>query len=182
VIVVQVHPTKTRSKHLGIQPDILSDVTDGDGPLPFWMNGCPLKKNLFMMLREVALRVLPGKASALGVERLWSGAKLTFVDNRRSFLTPRLMQLLKLKMNMGLLTETDAHLLEALGIQQHLAEDELFDSIFQDLEEFEQEETWVPGVVVADRNPTNEKEDHNGEEVEDSDSDDDPFHSTAFDE
>jgi hypothetical protein len=96
------------------------------------------------MLREVALRILPGKASALGVERLWSGAKLTLVDNRRSFLTPRLMQLLKLKMNLGLLADSEMHLFESLGVKQILEDDDVFDSIFQDLEKCEEEESWVP--------------------------------------
>jgi hypothetical protein len=137
------------------------------------------------MLREVALRVLPGKASALGVERLWSGAKLTLVDNRRSLLTPRLMQLLKLKMNMGLLTDIDENLIEALGVRRYLEDDELFDSIFEDLEAYERVETWegpaTGGVNVVCEGEVEDEEETMGSHEEEDEEEDDPFAATADD-
>jgi hypothetical protein len=46
---------------------------------------------------------LTGKAAAIGVERLFSFARCTLTDNWRSMNTPRLMQLLQVKMNDHLL-------------------------------------------------------------------------------
>jgi hypothetical protein len=177
---LQAHTNLEPAKALGINKHMLSQVSDADGPLLFWQTSCPLKKTLCKMLREVALRMLPGKASALGVERLWSGAKLTLVDNRRSLLTPRLMQLLKLKMNLGLLGDSDMHLLESLGVKQMLEDDDTFDSIFQDLEKCEEEESWKPpsadievsiaGQSTGEHHACGASEEQNSEEE-----DDDPF-------
>lgn len=90
-----------------------------------------------LLLRIPALRVLSGKAAALGVERLWFAARLTLTDNWRSMLRARPMQLLQMKLNVHLLN--DRALLETLGAHL-LQEDELFDSIFDDLQQFEEAE------------------------------------------
>jgi hypothetical protein len=107
---VQVHPEHSRSQ-LGVSDDLLSAHTDEDSPLAFWQITCPRK----LLLRIPASRVLSGKAAALGVERLWSAARLTLTDNRRSMLSARLMQLLQVKLNVNLLN--DSALLETLGAQ-----------------------------------------------------------------
>jgi hypothetical protein len=177
---LQAHTNLEPAKALGINKHMLSQVSDADGPLLFWQTSCPLKKTLCKMLREVALRILPGKASALRVERLWSGAKLTLVDNRRSFLTPRLMQLLKLKMNLGLLRDSDMHLLESLGVTQILEDDDTFNSIFQDLEKCEEEESWRPpstdvDTAIVDDGAGERDECGASEEQNSEDEDDDPF-------
>jgi hypothetical protein len=46
------------------------------------------------------LRLLSGKAAAIGVGRLWSAVRITLTDIRRSMLIERLMQLLQSKLNM----------------------------------------------------------------------------------
>jgi hypothetical protein len=129
---VQVHPDHSRSQ-LGISEELLAAHTDEDSPLAFWQIACPRK----LLLRIPALRLLCGKAAALGVERLWSAARLTLTDNRRSMLSARLMQLLQVKLNVHLLN--DSALLETLGAHL-LQEDQLFDSIFDDLQQFEEAE------------------------------------------
>jgi hypothetical protein len=53
-----------------------------------------------------AFAILCAKAAALGVERLWSAARITLTDNRKLIKTARLMQLLQLKLNMGLLEDS----------------------------------------------------------------------------
>jgi hypothetical protein len=88
--------------------------------------------------REPALRILCAKAAALGVERLWSAARITLTDNRRSIKTARLMQLLQLKLNIGLLE--DSALLDSMCVK--LVEDNFcaFESIFEDVVSFDEEE------------------------------------------
>jgi hypothetical protein len=140
---VQVHPDLQRQKHMGITEAMLELVKDDSGPTAFWQTGVnlPRIKALTLMLREVALRILPGNASALGVERLWSAARCIFTDNRRSLLTQRLQQLLMLKLNIDLLG--DDSMLESLGIKSIMTDDSEFDSIFQELAEAEVQEEWV---------------------------------------
>jgi hypothetical protein len=130
--LVQVHPEHGRSK-LRITDELLAKHGDDDSPLTFWQVSCPNS----CLLRKAALRILSGKAAALGVERLWSAARITLTDIRRSMLTSRLMQLLKCKLNVGLLE--DRVFLDKLCVK--LLEDDLaFQSIFDDLLQFEEEE------------------------------------------
>jgi hypothetical protein len=79
---------------------------------------------------------LTGKAAAIGVERLFSFARCTLTDNRRSMNTPRLMQLLQVKMN--------GHLLEGGRLSDYadefmrMVEEEAgFNSIYEDLAQME---------------------------------------------
>jgi hypothetical protein len=132
---------------MGITDEMLGLVSDDSGPAAFWQTGVNLAriKALTLMLREVALRILLGKASALGVERLWSAARCIFTDNRRSLLTQRLLQLLMLKLNIDLLG--DDPFLESLDIKKIMANDSDFASIFQELVEAEVQEEWVARPV-----------------------------------
>jgi hypothetical protein len=127
-----VHPQYERSK-LGITEQHLKEHGDDDSPLTFWHVTCPPG----CLLRQAALRILCGKASALGVERLWSAARLTLTDNRRSLATTRLMQLMQCKMNLSLLN--DSSLLHSLGARV-LDDDFEFDSIFDDIVHYEEQE------------------------------------------
>jgi hypothetical protein len=79
------------------------------------------------LLRKPALRILCGKAAALGVECFRSAARITLTDHRRSMLTSSLLQLLKCKLNVGLLE--DSVFLDKLWVK--LLEDDLeFQSTF----------------------------------------------------
>jgi hypothetical protein len=130
--LLQVHPEHGRSK-LHITNELLAKHGDDDGPLTFWQVSCPDS----CLLRKAVLRILSGKATALGVERLWSAARITLTDNRRSMLMSRLMQPLKCKLNVGLLE--DSVFLDKLCVK--LLEDGLeFQSIFNDLLQFEEQE------------------------------------------
>jgi hypothetical protein len=103
-----------------VRTDELAQHGDDDSPLAFWQvchpNSCLLRK-----------AVLSGKATALGGERLWSAARITLTVNRLSILTSRMLQLLKCKLNVGLLE--DSVFVDKLCMK--LLEDELeFQSIF----------------------------------------------------
>ena len=131
---LQVHPEHGRAA-LGISDKLLRQHDDGDTPLAFWQLTCPAS----CLLRTVALRVLSGKAAALGVERLWSYARVVLTDNRRSMLTSRLMQLLQVKMN-GNLLEGERLSTCAKQVAAMLDDGASFESIFDDLAQFEEEE------------------------------------------
>ena len=118
---MQVHLQHGRSK-LRITDELLANHGEDDSPLTFWQVSCPAA----CLLR---------KAAALGVERLWSAARVTLTNNRRSMLTSRLMQLLKCKLNVRLLDDTV--FLDSLCVK--LLEDDLeFQSIFEDMLQFEE--------------------------------------------
>jgi hypothetical protein len=99
--LLQVHPEHGRSK-LRITDELLAKHGEDDSPLTFWQVSCPKS----CLLLKAALRILSGKAAVLGVECLWSAARITLTDNRRSMLTSRLMQLLKCKLNVGFLEDS----------------------------------------------------------------------------
>jgi hypothetical protein len=129
---VQVHTEHAQAK-LGITDKLLGQHDDSDSPLAFCQLSCPTK----CLLREAALRCLTGKAAGIGVERLFSFARCTLMDHRRSMNTPRLVQLLQVKMN--------GHLLEG-GRLSHCADDFMrmveeeagFNSIYEDLAQMEE--------------------------------------------
>lgn len=130
-----MHPNHGREK-LGITDKMLGEVTDNESPLEFWQLRAPTA----CLIRRPALRIHSGKASALGVERLWSGAGLIFVDNRRSLATLKLMQLLNVKCNAFLLDSmsTDKRYQEV--VQQLVTN---FSSIYEDVALAEEEEEAV---------------------------------------
>ena len=80
---------------------------------------------------------LSGKAAALGLERLWSAARITLTDNRRSMLPSRLMQLLKCKLHVRLLDNS----VYLDSLYEKLLEDDLeFQSIHEDMLQFEEQD------------------------------------------
>jgi hypothetical protein len=97
--LLQVHPEIGRST-LRIMNE-LAKHGDDDSPLTFWQVSCPNS----CLLRKAALRILRGKAAALGVERLLSAARITLKVNLRSILASRQMPLLSCKLNVGLLED-----------------------------------------------------------------------------
>jgi hypothetical protein len=101
VLCLQVHPDMARSK-LKITDELRAQHGDDASPVAFWQLSCPHT----CWLHEPALRILCAKAAALGVERLWSAARITLTDNRNPINTARLMQLLHLKLNIGLLEDS----------------------------------------------------------------------------
>jgi hypothetical protein len=129
--LLQAHPEHGRSTQR-ITDELLAKHGDDDSPLTFWLVSCPKSS----LLRNAALHIKSGKAAALGVERLWSAARITLTDNRRSMLTSRLMQLLKCKLNVGLLEVSV--LLDKLCVK--LLENDLkFQSIFDNLLQVEEQ-------------------------------------------
>jgi hypothetical protein len=82
---------------------------------------------------------LSGNAASLGVERLWSHARAVLTDNRRSILMQRIMQLLSVKMN-GMLLEGEALSHCAKSMSAMIDNEASFESIFDDLQQFEEEE------------------------------------------
>jgi hypothetical protein len=94
----------------------------------------------------VALRVLSGKAASLGVERLWSYARAVLTDNRRSMLMHRMMQLLQVMMN-GMLLEGEALSHCAKSMSAMIDNEASFESIFDDLQQFEEEEQLEAGCA-----------------------------------
>ena len=112
---------------------MLARITDDDSPLEFWQHSAPTT----YLLRLVGLRVCSGKAAALGCERLWSGARQIFTDNRRSLRTARIMQLINVKLNGKLLRCEDS----STARSELLSEmDASFDSIFETVALMEEEE------------------------------------------
>jgi hypothetical protein len=128
----QVHPEHERAA-IGISNKLLSE--HDDSPVAFWRLTCPPS----CLLRTVALRVLSGKAASLGVERLWSYARAVLTDNRRSILMQRMMQLLQVKMN-GMLLKGEALSHCAKSMSAMIDNEASFESIFDDLQQFEEEE------------------------------------------
>jgi hypothetical protein len=95
--------------------------------------------------------VLSGKPTSLGVERLWSGARLVLTDNRRSMGSARLMQLLNAKLNMHLLE--DSMILEQLGVKDFFANEVMFEDVFEEVQalcEEEEAEISAKGDEVVD--------------------------------
>jgi hypothetical protein len=128
--LVQMHPEYGRAA-IGISNKLLSEHDDNDSPLAFWQLTCPPS----CLLRTVALRVLASKAASLGVERLWSYARAVLTDNRHSIL----MQLLQVKMNRMLLEgEALSHCAKSMSTM--IDNEASFESIFDDLQQFEEEE------------------------------------------
>lgn len=141
---MQVHPQHSRNK-LGISDKMIAEVEDSESPLEFWQLRAPTD----CIIRRPALRIHSGKASALGVERLWSGARLIFTDNRRSLATRRVMQLLNLKCNSFLLDGHGTHQDVSNLVEEIETE---FESIFEDValaEEAEVAADMTPSIVDA---------------------------------
>jgi hypothetical protein len=128
--LLRVHPEHGRYK-LHITDDLAKHGGD-DSPLTFWQDSCLNSR----LLLKVVLRNWSGNAAALGVKPLWLAADITLTVNRRSTLTSRLMQLLKCKVDVGLLGESA--LRDKLCIK--LLEDDLEFQSFDGLLQFEEQE------------------------------------------
>ena len=79
------------------------------------------------------------KGSSSGLQRLWSCARATLTDNRRSMASQRLMELMQVKMNSQLLedqqmTSVTVELLDLLQTGEHVAD------IVEELQTIEEEE------------------------------------------
>jgi hypothetical protein len=137
---MQVHPTRSRCQ-LGITDAMLAEMTDNTSPLEFYQSVVPTS----CCMRVAAMRVFSGKAAALGCERLWSGARQIFTDNRRSLRTARIMQLLNLKLNAKLLCGEMSSIGPNVFVQELEAS---FDSIFEAVALMEEEEA---AMQLADK-------------------------------
>jgi hypothetical protein len=109
---------------LGIKASDLSAVGNAEQPSTFWQLAC----NPDVVLREAAMRLFT--LLALGVERLWSGARRTLTDTRRSMSSARLVELLLVKMNAALLN--DDFLLERLGVHGSAVQAVEFDDLYEE--------------------------------------------------
>jgi hypothetical protein len=92
----------------------LKVVSDSERPCEFW----PLRVALEIEIREVALLVACQATATLGIEHLWSGARQTLTDNRRSMRSARL---------------------EMLGVKLCMSEQE-FDTVYDEL--MSKKRTW----------------------------------------
>ena len=144
---MQVHPTAPLH-HSGVSEELLDQYGDDDSPIAFWQLSCPPEN----LLRAIALRILPAKAAAAGVERLWSCARATFTPNRRSLRTPRLMQLLQLKTNGHMLGSDDLDQQQA-ALLAALNGETTFESVFDDVLAFEEEEELANMLADAQLQP-----------------------------
>jgi hypothetical protein len=138
---MQVHPTRSRCQ-LGITDAMLAERTDNTSPLEFYQSMVPTS----CCVRVAAMRVFSSKAAALGCERLWSGARQIFTDNRRSLRTAHIMQLLNLKLNAKLLCG-EISIIEPKEFVQEL--EASFDSILETVALMEEEEAGAQ--LAADR-------------------------------
>lgn len=134
---MQAHPQHNR-RDIGITEAMLSKADDNDTALVFWQLEVDAEGRA-MLLRDMALRILCGKAAALGCERLWSFARITLTDNRRSMLSQRLMELMQVKMNSHLLDDKEMTSVQ-LELLQQMQHDDGVAGLFEELESFEEEE------------------------------------------
>jgi hypothetical protein len=112
---------------LGIKTSELAAVGDAEHPSTFWQLAC----HPDVVLRDAAMRLFTLLASALGVERLWSGARSTLTDTRRSMSSTRLVELLLVKMNAGVLN--DDAMLECLGVHGSVVQALDFDDLYEEV-------------------------------------------------
>jgi hypothetical protein len=116
-----------RMRALGIKTSELAAVGDAEHPSMFWQLAC----NPDVVLRDAAMRLFTLLASALGVERLWSGARSTLTDTRPSMSSTRLVELLLVKMNAGVLN--DDAMLERLGVHGSAVQALDFDDLYEEV-------------------------------------------------
>jgi hypothetical protein len=107
---MQVSPARTRDS-LGVKRAELKAFGNSEHPSSFWQ----LHVDPCVLLSEAAMRLFTLVASALGVERLWSGARRTLTDTRRSMTSAHVVQLLLVLMNLSL--TNDQALFDRLGVQ-----------------------------------------------------------------
>jgi hypothetical protein len=123
---LQVSPAHTRDS-LGIKGAELKAFVNSEHPSFFWQ----LHVDPCLLLREAAMRLFTLVASALGVKRLWSGARRTLTDTRRSMTSARLAQLLLVVMNPNLIN--DQALFERLGVEGSASLAMDFDCMYEEI-------------------------------------------------
>jgi hypothetical protein len=123
---LQVSPAHTRDS-LGIKGAELKAFGNSEHPSSFWQ----LHVDPCVLLSEAAMRLFTLVALALGVERLWSGARRTLTDTRWSMTSARLVQLLLVLMNPNLIN--DQALFERLGVQGSAALAMDFDCMYEEI-------------------------------------------------
>jgi hypothetical protein len=109
-----------------VKEEVFREVSDKEHPCEMWQ----LRVSLDIEIREVALRLEFQTAAALGVERLWSGASQVLTDNRRSMKSARLVQWLRLRLNLHVLS--DEEMLLRPGITLCMSE-QAFDDVDNEL-------------------------------------------------
>jgi hypothetical protein len=123
---LEVSPAHS-TKALGIKASELSAVGNAEHPSTFWQLSC----NPNVVLRDAAMRLFALLASALGVERLWSGARRILTDTRQSMASTRLVELLLVMMNARLLN--DDAMLECLGVRGSAVKAVDFDDLYEEI-------------------------------------------------
>jgi hypothetical protein len=161
---VQAHPQHKR-QDLGITEAMLSKVDDSDTALVFWQLEVDAEGRA-KLLREMSLRVLCGKAAALGCERLWSYARITLTDNRRSMRSQRLMELMQVKMNSHMLDDKEMTSVQ-LELMHLMLDGNGVAELFEELERFEEE------VLMSQRAREGAEPEGAGGGADGSDNDDD---------
>jgi hypothetical protein len=111
----------------GIKASDLSAMCDAKHPSTFWQLSCSPN----VLLQDAAMRFFTLLASALGVERLWSGARRTLKDIRRSMASTWLVELLLVMMNGSLLN--DAMLEQSLVVRGSALQALEFDDMYSEL-------------------------------------------------
>lgn len=91
---IGTHPEKTL-KSLGIDSEVLGEVSEQDAPTSFWT----VQVNVDCILRKLALRVLGGKPTSIAVERLWNAFGDNLTKKRRSVENETLCKMVFVKMN-----------------------------------------------------------------------------------
>jgi hypothetical protein len=88
------------------------------------------QQETLLVLRDAAVRLFALLASALGVERLLSGARRTPTDTRRSMSSKRLVELQLMKINASHLN--DDAVLERLGVHGSAVQALDFDDLYEE--------------------------------------------------
>jgi hypothetical protein len=140
---------------------MLKRANDFDTPVVWWQlvvsTKCPV--------RELALRVLCAKAAALGCERLWSYARATLTDNRRSMDSKRLMALMQVKMSSHLLDDEEMEsVMQELVVLLQTSQDVA--DIYQELQDIEDEEEVAQRVQHGGLQAIDMQDDTDEEEAE----------------
>jgi hypothetical protein len=125
-----------------------------------------------MVLRDAAMRLFALLASALGVETLWSGARSTLTDTRRSMSSKRLVELLVVKMHhMNASLLNDDAVLERLGVHGSAVQALDFDDLYEEVLLMDEEDL-VAALEGAPANSDAHSDAHSTSEEGGSDGDD----------
>ena len=132
-VFLEVHPQHIPWATLQIDRALLDQVSDADAPLCFWQVDAPPN----LPLRSVGIRTAGAKPSGSGMERIWNFFGQVFTPTRRSLRSSRVSQLVYVKANMHLLS--DSATLEAQGLAQ-LTDPAQFTSVFEEASRLDDED------------------------------------------